>query len=56
MKCPKCGSLEIKKNGINGRNKKHNRIKAIHYTLGGPWFEEYKDCEFADEWRSILRS
>ena len=22
----------------------------IHYTDGGPWFENYKDCEFADEW------
>ncbi|KAG0473114.1 hypothetical protein HPP92_014971 [Vanilla planifolia] len=24
--------------------------KAIHYTSGGPWFERYKDCEFADLW------
>ncbi|KAL6996911.1 hypothetical protein U1Q18_007036 [Sarracenia purpurea var. burkii] len=24
--------------------------KAIHYTLGGPWFESWKDCEFADLW------
>ncbi|KAJ8452021.1 hypothetical protein Cgig2_016602 [Carnegiea gigantea] len=24
--------------------------KAIHYTLGGPWFEAWKDCEFADLW------
>ncbi|MQL95411.1 hypothetical protein Taro_028078 [Colocasia esculenta] len=24
--------------------------KAIHYTSGGPWFEAYKDCEFADLW------
>ncbi|KAK8967293.1 hypothetical protein KSP40_PGU006044 [Platanthera guangdongensis] len=24
--------------------------KAIHYTLGGPWFERYKDCDFADLW------
>ncbi|CAN6461361.1 unnamed protein product [Victoria cruziana] len=37
----------------------HNRVvdddpktypKAIHYTLGGPWFERWKDCEFADLW------
>ncbi|KAK3156917.1 hypothetical protein QOZ80_2AG0113790 [Eleusine coracana subsp. coracana] len=37
----------------------HNRVdpddpatrpKAIHYTCGGPWFERYKDCEFADLW------
>ena len=35
---------------------KKNPAKGIHFTNGGPWFEEYKDCEIADEWRSILRS
>ncbi|KAJ7571216.1 hypothetical protein O6H91_01G155500 [Diphasiastrum complanatum] len=24
--------------------------KAIHYTSGGPWFEAWKNCEFADLW------
>ncbi|MFQ6623790.1 hypothetical protein Gotur_003626 [Gossypium turneri] len=24
--------------------------KAIHYTRGGPWFEAWKTCEFADLW------
>ncbi|CAL4967408.1 unnamed protein product [Urochloa decumbens] len=24
--------------------------RAIHYTSGGPWFERYRDCEFADLW------
>ncbi|KAF8689889.1 hypothetical protein HU200_041521 [Digitaria exilis] len=24
--------------------------RALHYTSGGPWFERYKDCEFADLW------
>lgn len=42
----------------------HNRVvqgkpetqpKAIHYTLGGPWFEAWKDCEFADLWLKELR-
>jgi len=22
----------------------------MHYTLGGPYFKEYENCEFADEW------
>ena len=26
----------------------------VHFTLGGPYFNEYRDCEFADEWRSEL--
>ena len=24
--------------------------KALHYTEGGPWFENYRDCEYAQEW------
>jgi len=24
----------------------------VHFTIGGPWFEQYRDCEFADEWRA----
>ncbi|KAK9095655.1 hypothetical protein Scep_027124 [Stephania cephalantha] len=28
--------------------------KAIHYTSGGPWFESWKDCEFALEWISEM--
>ncbi|XP_020243886.1 protein CDI-like, partial [Asparagus officinalis] len=37
----------------------HNRVeegypKAIHYTMGGPWFDRYRDCEFADLWLKEL--
>ena len=24
----------------------------VHFTLGGPYFNEYADCEFAKEWRA----
>ena len=24
--------------------------RALHYTLGGPWFEAWKDCEFGELW------
>lgn len=24
--------------------------KALHYTEGGPWFNDYKNCEYAEEW------
>jgi hypothetical protein len=27
---------------------------AVHWTIGGPWFEEYKDAAYADEYRSYL--
>ena len=25
---------------------------ALHYTDGGPWFEETKDCDYADLWNN----
>lgn len=28
--------------------------KAIHYTEGGPWFDNYKDCEYAELWNKEL--
>ena len=30
--------------------------KIVHYTLGGPWFAEYRDCDYAEEWRAELES
>jgi hypothetical protein len=30
--------------------------KLLHYTEGGPWFERYKDCEFADKWISVANT
>jgi len=29
--------------------------KALHYTEGGPWFEEYADCEYSTEYYKIER-
>lgn len=28
--------------------------KAIHYTEGGPWFENYRHCDYHKEWKSHL--
>ena len=27
--------------------------KVLHYTEGGPWFDNYKDCEYAAEWNAV---
>jgi hypothetical protein len=34
----------------------YDNLKAIHYTLGGPWFEEKLDCDFSDLWLKELAS
>jgi hypothetical protein len=30
--------------------------KLVHHTEGGPWLENYRDVEFADEWRAARAS
>ena len=25
-------------------------VKNVHFTEGGPWFDEYKETDYADEW------
>ncbi len=27
-------------------------MRNVHYTIGGPYFDEYVDCEYADEWQA----
>ena len=46
------GSLDEKWNWLEGWTSKHNNNKpfAIHYTRGGPWFNEWQDVEYAEHW------
>ena len=34
---------------------KDGKPKMLHYTEGGPWFEQYQDCEYANEYYKIER-
>lgn len=27
--------------------------KAVHFTNGGPWFEDWQDVDYADEWKAV---
>jgi hypothetical protein len=33
---------------------KDGEPKVLHYTEGGPWFKEYRDCEYNDVWKKYL--
>lgn len=46
------GSLPLDWNWLVGEYPKNPNAKILHYTLGGPWFKEYSDCDYADEWLS----
>ena len=44
------GELEHTWNYLVGWYNNIDLPKIIHYTEGGPWFENYQDCDFADLW------
>ena len=34
---------------------KDGKPKAIHYTEGGPWFADYRFCEYHEVWKKYLK-
>lgn len=45
------GELPRRWNHLVGYYKPTRDVSLVHYTLGGPYFDEYRECEYADEWR-----
>jgi hypothetical protein len=45
------GALPGRWNHLVGYDPPSRDVSLVHYTLGGPYFEEYRDCEYAEEWR-----
>jgi len=35
---------------------RYDNLNAIHYTLGGPWFDHMMNCDFSDLWLDELAS
>jgi lipopolysaccharide biosynthesis glycosyltransferase len=48
------GDLPRRWNHLVGYYQPSRDVSLVHYTLGGPYFDEYRDCEYADEWRQEL--
>jgi lipopolysaccharide biosynthesis glycosyltransferase len=47
------GSLPSRWNYLVGESPPETDPALVHFTLGGPYFEEYANCEFAEEWRAV---
>ncbi len=45
------GEIPARWNHLVGYNPPCQDVSLVHYTLGGPYFDEYRDCEYADAWR-----
>ena len=44
------GELPSAWNHLVGYNEPRDDAALVHYTIGGPYFEEFQDCEYAQEW------
>lgn len=45
------GTLDLDWNFLEGEYPKPNYTpRVIHFTNGGPWFEQWKNCDFAELW------
>jgi lipopolysaccharide biosynthesis glycosyltransferase len=49
------GSLPLEWNWLEGEYDKPDKMPAVvHYTNGGPWFENYQNVDYADEWKQAF--
>lgn len=44
------GALPDRWNHLVGYNPPRKDAALVHFTLGGPYFDEYRGCEYAKEW------
>jgi hypothetical protein len=44
------GDLPEQWNHLVGYSKPRNDAALVHFTLGGPYFSEYRDCEYSQQW------
>jgi hypothetical protein len=59
LKDAEIGAIPLEWNWLVGEYAYNPAAKIVHYTLGGPYFDEYRDCDYAAEWfeeRRLLNS
>ena len=44
------GDLPLEWNWLVGEYEYKKDVKNIHFTEGGPWFDEFKHTDYADDW------
>lgn len=50
------GALPSDWNHLVGYQAERAGVSNAHFTIGGPYFHEYVDCEYGDAWRSEQQS
>ena len=47
------GDLPKEWNHLVGVDQPNSDVAIVHWTLGGPWFDDYKNVEYSKEWHSV---
>jgi hypothetical protein len=50
------GELPLEWNWLVGEYPYNAHAKIVHYTIGGPYFDEYDKCDYAGEWFTEFES
>jgi lipopolysaccharide biosynthesis glycosyltransferase len=49
------GGLPMEWNWLVGEYDYNADAKILHWTIGGPWFKEYENCDYSEEWYDAAR-
>tara|TARA_Y200000002_G_scaffold70094_2_gene54689 strand:+ start:1650 stop:2321 length:672 start_codon:yes stop_codon:yes gene_type:complete len=44
------GDLPLEWNWLVGEYEHKDDVNNVHFTKGGPWFEEYAKCDYSQDW------
>ncbi len=44
------GEIPHRWNHLVGYDQPDNDVSLVHYTIGGPYFDDYINCEYASQW------
>ena len=56
LKDEQIGELPRDWNWLVGEYEQNDKAKLLHYTLGGPWFDESRSCDQHEVWDAELES
>jgi len=44
------GELPLEWNWLVGEYQHNPAARIVHFTIGGPYFDDYRNCDYAEEW------
>jgi len=47
------GALPLEWNWLVGEYGFNPAARLVHFTLGGPYFPQWADCDYAEQWRAV---